>query len=157
MEASSGQRQGQLEFALASVSELSSSTCASASSAPSSWPSVVARFSADSGVPELRLYRSNGAAGVISVDLATAQVAVSFGFHCHSCVTFIPSLFFRRDFIELEIECGYVSEKVKEDRIVIIVYAPMNGLFEKVSMKYGLCNLLSTLCFTVVDYSYRPT
>jgi histone-arginine methyltransferase CARM1 len=69
-----GQKHKQLEFALASVSELSSS-----SSAAQSKP-VVARFSADSGVAELRFQQESESIAAINVDLQTAKVSFSFLF-----------------------------------------------------------------------------
>lgn len=68
MEGLIGQKHKQLEFALASVSELSSS-----SSAAQSKP-VVARFSADSGVPELRFQQESESIVAINVDLLTAKL-----------------------------------------------------------------------------------
>jgi histone-arginine methyltransferase CARM1 len=74
MEGLIGQKHKQLEFALASVSELSSS-----SSAAQSKP-VVARFSADSGVPELRFQQEPESIAAINVDLLTAKVSFNFSF-----------------------------------------------------------------------------
>ncbi|KAE8076758.1 hypothetical protein FH972_015385 [Carpinus fangiana] len=68
MEGPIGQKHKQLEFALASVSELSSS-----SSAAKSKP-VVARFSADSGVAELRFLQESESIAAINVDLQTAKL-----------------------------------------------------------------------------------
>lgn len=68
MEGPIGQKHKQLEFALASVSELSSS-----SSAAQSKP-VVARFSADSGVAELRFQQESESIAAINVDLQTAKL-----------------------------------------------------------------------------------
>jgi histone-arginine methyltransferase CARM1 len=72
MEGPIGQKQKQLEFALASVSELSS-----ASSAAQSKP-LVARFSADFGVAELRFQQESESIAAINVDLPTAKVSFSF-------------------------------------------------------------------------------
>ncbi|XP_059456019.1 probable histone-arginine methyltransferase 1.4 isoform X1 [Corylus avellana] len=68
MEGPIGQKHKQLEFALASVSDLSSS-----SSAAQSKP-VVARFSADSGVAELRFQQESESIAAINVDLQTAKL-----------------------------------------------------------------------------------
>ncbi|KAM6545175.1 hypothetical protein CsatB_025911 [Cannabis sativa] len=61
----------QQEFALASVSELASSS--SSSSALSSSP-IVARFSVDGGIPELRFYQESQSFAVVNVDLRVAQL-----------------------------------------------------------------------------------
>ncbi|GLU08379.1 hypothetical protein SLE2022_252970 [Rubroshorea leprosula] len=66
-EASVGQKQKQLEFALASVRDLT------AASVSSSVP-VIARFIADSGVAELRFYRESDSVEGFNVDLRTAQL-----------------------------------------------------------------------------------
>ncbi|XP_062175350.1 probable histone-arginine methyltransferase 1.3 isoform X2 [Alnus glutinosa] len=68
MEGPIGQKEKQLEFALASVSELSS-----ASSAAQSKP-LVARFSADFGVAELRFQQESESIAAINVDLPTAKL-----------------------------------------------------------------------------------
>ncbi|KAA8548942.1 hypothetical protein F0562_000626 [Nyssa sinensis] len=68
MEVSLGQKHKQAEFPLVSVSELSSS-----SSAPSSSP-VVARFSINSGVPELRFHQETESNDAFNVDLRTAKL-----------------------------------------------------------------------------------
>lgn len=58
------------EFALASVAELSSTF---SSSLPQSSP-ILARFSAASGVAELRFHRESDAIDGYNVDLGTARV-----------------------------------------------------------------------------------
>ncbi|XP_062108641.1 probable histone-arginine methyltransferase 1.4 isoform X2 [Humulus lupulus] len=57
------------EFTLASVSELASSSSSALSSSP-----IVARFSADGGIPELRFYQESQSVAVVNVDLRVAQL-----------------------------------------------------------------------------------
>ena len=74
MEGSAGLKHKHLEFTLAAVSELSSSW-ASSSSTP-----LIARFSADGGVPELRFHQDSEFIDGLNVDLGTSQVRKeSFG------------------------------------------------------------------------------
>ncbi|KAK9288899.1 hypothetical protein L1049_017368 [Liquidambar formosana] len=68
MEGLLGQKQKLQEFALSSILQLSPASSTSSSS------SVVARFSADSGVAELRFHRDSESSDVITVDLQTAQL-----------------------------------------------------------------------------------
>ncbi|KAI8003188.1 putative histone-arginine methyltransferase 1.3 [Camellia lanceoleosa] len=68
MEIAVEQNHKQQEFAIASVSQLSSSF-STASSSP-----VTARFSFDSGVAELRFYRDSEAKEPVHIDLRTAQI-----------------------------------------------------------------------------------
>ena len=71
--------QKQQEFALASIAELASPS----PSPPSSSPPVIARFGADSGVPELRIHRESEPVASVSVDLREAQVRfASFSDFC---------------------------------------------------------------------------
>ncbi|XVE82143.1 hypothetical protein DITRI_Ditri15bG0123000 [Diplodiscus trichospermus] len=72
MEGSAGLKNGNMEFTLAAVSELSSSS-ASSSSSSSSTP-VIARFSADRGVAELRFHQDSEYIDGFSVDLGTSQL-----------------------------------------------------------------------------------
>ncbi|XVF38723.1 hypothetical protein REPUB_Repub20aG0126400 [Reevesia pubescens] len=67
MEGSAGQKNKHLEFTLAAVSELSSSS--SSSSTP-----VIARFSADNGVAELRFHQDSEFVDGFNVDLRTSQL-----------------------------------------------------------------------------------
>ncbi|XP_012083937.1 probable histone-arginine methyltransferase 1.4 isoform X2 [Jatropha curcas] len=67
----SSKQNKQQQFVLASITELSSSS--SSSLAASSLP-VVARFSADNGVVELRFLHDSNATDFINVDLSTAQL-----------------------------------------------------------------------------------
>lgn len=102
MESPIGQKHKQLEFALASVSELSS-----CSSVAQSKP-VVARFSADSGVAELRFQQESESIAAINVDLQTAKVSFSFLF------------FFRVYFFDCSFGCQEVGGKEgsgKENRL----------------------------------------
>lgn len=68
MEGPVGQKEKQQEFTLVSVSDL-----ASCSSESQSKP-VVARFSDDSGLAELRFHKDSESAAAINVDLRTAQI-----------------------------------------------------------------------------------
>lgn len=68
MEVSAGQKRKHLEFTLVAVSELSSSSIP-----PSSTP-VIARFSADGGVAELRFRQDSGFIDGFNFNLGTAQV-----------------------------------------------------------------------------------
>lgn len=68
------QSKQQQEFALASMTELASSSSSSFCSDSQSVP-VTARFSADNGVVELRFNRESESADFISVDVKTAQVS----------------------------------------------------------------------------------
>lgn len=80
MEAPVGQKsQKQHEFALASVSDLASSS--SSSDVASSSPPAIARFGADCGIPELRFNMECASGAVVNVDLRTAQVC----FHLFFC------------------------------------------------------------------------
>lgn len=65
------------EFALASISELSSSSSSSSSAAASSSPAV-ARFYADSAVAELRFRQPPESIASVNVDLQNAQVRFAF-------------------------------------------------------------------------------
>ncbi|GMH08309.1 hypothetical protein Nepgr_010149 [Nepenthes gracilis] len=69
MEASLGQNSRRLEFVLASVSPLSLSDSITSQSSP-----TLARFTADSGVAELRLLHEPESVNFINVDLRTAQL-----------------------------------------------------------------------------------
>lgn len=70
---SAGHKHKHLEFTLAVVSELSSSSSVSSSSS-SSTP-VIARFSADDGVAELRFHQGSEFIDGFNVDLGTSQVS----------------------------------------------------------------------------------
>lgn len=74
MDDSAGLKHKQLEFTLAAVSQLSSSSLSSSSSSSSSPSSVIARFSADSGVAELRFHRDSEFIDGFNVDIGTSQV-----------------------------------------------------------------------------------
>lgn len=63
----------QREFALASISDLSPSSPSASLSFP-----VIARFSADSGVTEIRFHTESESGAVVTVDLQVAQVRFSF-------------------------------------------------------------------------------
>ncbi|XP_058000950.1 probable histone-arginine methyltransferase 1.4 isoform X1 [Hevea brasiliensis] len=70
MEVSAGQKQNKhQQFALASITDLYPSSPSSSLASP-----VVARFSADNGVEELRFLHESDAADFINVDLSTAQL-----------------------------------------------------------------------------------
>ena len=70
MEGSTGLKHKHLEFTLATVSELSSSSvCSSSSPTP-----VIARFSADGGVTELRFHQDSEFLDGFNVDLGASQV-----------------------------------------------------------------------------------
>lgn len=69
MEGPIGQEHKQHEFALLSVSELSLS-CSESPSKP-----VIARFSVDSGVAELRLHKESESIAAWNVDLQAARVS----------------------------------------------------------------------------------
>ncbi|KAA3481037.1 putative histone-arginine methyltransferase 1.3 [Gossypium australe] len=71
MDDSSGLKHKELEFTLAAVSQLSSSSLSSSSSSSSS---VIARFSADSGVAELRFHRDSEFIDGFNVDIGTSQL-----------------------------------------------------------------------------------
>ena len=68
MEGTVGQKEKQHEFTLVSVSDLASSSSESQSKP------VVARFSDDSGLAELRFHKESESSAAINVDLRTAQV-----------------------------------------------------------------------------------
>ncbi|EOY06511.1 hypothetical protein SCA6_015819 [Theobroma cacao] len=70
MEGSAGLKHKHLEFTLAAVSELSSSSVSSSSS----YTPVIARFSADGGVAELRFRQGSEFIDGFNVDLGTAQL-----------------------------------------------------------------------------------
>lgn len=73
MEGTIGQNtEKQREFALASISELSPSSPSDDSYFP-----VVARFSSDSGVTELRFHPESESVAVLNVDLQVSQVRFS--------------------------------------------------------------------------------
>lgn len=67
-----GQKQQQQEFALVSVSELSSSSSASPSEP------AVARFCSDSGVAELRIHKEPKSTATKNVNLKISQVSFCF-------------------------------------------------------------------------------
>lgn len=62
-------------FPLASIAELASSFSVSSSSS-----SIFARFSADSGIPELRFDQESASVVILNVDLRVAQVSSLFFF-----------------------------------------------------------------------------
>ena len=70
-------QQQQEEFALASVTELASSSTSSSRSDSKSAP-VIARFSAGNGVAVLRFNRDSESTDSISVDVKTARVSQCF-------------------------------------------------------------------------------
>ena len=69
MEGSTELKHKHLEFTLTAVSELNSSSVSSSSSTP-----VIARFSADAGVAELRFHQDSECIDGLNFDLGTAQV-----------------------------------------------------------------------------------
>jgi histone-arginine methyltransferase CARM1 len=69
------QSKQQQEFALASMTELASSSSSSSFCSDSQSVPVTARFSADNGVVELRFNRESESADSISVDVKTARVS----------------------------------------------------------------------------------
>lgn len=88
MEVSAAQKHNkQQQFALASITDLYPPSSSSTSSSSSSLASpVVARFSADNGVVELRFFHESDATDSINVDLNTAQVSVISCFEYASCI-----------------------------------------------------------------------
>ena len=69
------QSKQQQEFALASMTELASSSSSSSFCSDSQSVPVTARFSADNGDVELRFNRESESADSISVDVKTARVS----------------------------------------------------------------------------------
>ncbi|KAJ6889874.1 hypothetical protein NC651_023589 [Populus alba x Populus x berolinensis] len=74
MEIQKQSKQQQQEFALASITELASSSSTSSPCSDSQSVPVIARFSADNGVAGLRFNRDSESTDSISVDVRTAQL-----------------------------------------------------------------------------------